>query len=141
MKVGRPKGSIKDLNRFKIMNPNWRKIDVDGVWYNRYIRQGYFTDCTRLILQENVVPKVLKLGRPKASKNKILNVKIQNIDEKVQNPDAKRIIIPVNVIFKRLSFATDVKPSNILVNSRGEIKICDFGVQILPFFIKIIILL
>ena len=27
-----------------------------------------------------------------------------------------------------ISFA-DVKPSNILVNSRGEIKICDFGVS------------
>jgi len=23
----------------------------------------------------------------------------------------------------------DVKPSNVLVNSRGEIKICDFGVS------------
>lgn len=27
------------------------------------------------------------------------------------------------------TFVTDVKPSNMLVNSRGEIKICDFGVS------------
>src|SRR6266496_3553206 len=37
MIVGRPKGTIKDPNRLKIMNPNGRKIDVDGVQYNRYI--------------------------------------------------------------------------------------------------------
>ena len=28
-----------------------------------------------------------------------------------------------------LLFFSDVKPSNILVNSRGEIKICEFGVS------------
>lgn len=34
-----------------------------------------------------------------------------------------------NVFFLIPFFVPDVKPSNILVNSRGEIKLCDFGVS------------
>lgn len=34
----------------------------------------------------------------------------------------------IHVLNDRLIFA-DIKPSNILCNSRGEIKICDFGVS------------
>ena len=29
----------------------------------------------------------------------------------------------------KLKLITDVKPSNLLVNTRGEIKMCDFGVS------------
>ena len=70
----------------KILNPNGRKIDVDGIRYNRYIRQGYSisTDGSRLILPENVVPKVLKVGRKKESEDKTKKIKILNIHEKVK---------------------------------------------------------
>ena len=93
--IGRPKGIVKDPNRLKIINPNGRKIDVYGVQYNKYIRQGYniSTDRTRLILPENAVPKILKVGRPKGVKNKVKKeVKLHNIHEKVQNPDTRRMI-------------------------------------------------
>src|SRR6266496_3399796 len=104
MKVGRPKGTIKDPNRLKIMNPNGRKIDVDGVQYNKYLRQGYISDGIRLILPENAVPIVSKVGRPKHCKNKIETDKINNTKfQKVENPDTKRMIKTDNVTFKRLS--------------------------------------
>src|SRR6266496_2264687 len=103
-KVGRPKGTIKDPNRLKIMNPNGRKIDVDGVQYNKYIRQGYISDGIRLTLPDNDIPKVLKVGRPKSCKNKLKIVKIINTKfHKVENHDTKRMIKTDNVTFKRLS--------------------------------------
>ena len=88
VKVGRPKGTLKDPNRLKIMNPNGRKIDVDGVQYNKYIKQGYVTDGSRLILPENVVPKVFKVGRPRGCKNKVRKVKIEveNLHSRVGRP-------------------------------------------------------
>jgi len=102
--IGRPKGTVKDPNRLKIINPNGRKIDVDGVQYKKYIRQGYdvSVDKTRIVLPENVTPKILKPGRPKGCKNKVTKVKIQNIHEKVENPDTKRMIRTDNVTFKTL---------------------------------------
>jgi len=72
LKVGRPKGTIKVPGRLKIKNPNGIKIDADSAQYNKNTRKGYniSADGMKLLLPENVVPKILKFGKPKGSKNK-----------------------------------------------------------------------
>src|SRR5258708_2067312 len=105
-KAGRPKGVVKDPNRLKIKNPNGHKIDVDGVQYNKFIRQGYevSNDRTELILPRNVVPKVFKVGRPKGIKNKVQKSHIiVNKYEKVINPDTKRLIKTNGMTFKNIN--------------------------------------
>src|SRR5258708_4408044 len=105
-KAGRPKGVVKDPNRLKIKNPNGHKIDVDGVQYNKFIRQGYevSNDRTELILPKNVVPKVFKVGRPKGIKNKVQKSHIiVNKNEKVVNPDTKRLIKTNGMTFKNIN--------------------------------------
>src|SRR5258708_6082285 len=105
-KAGRPKGVVKDPNRLKIKNPNGHKIDVDGVQYNKFIRQGYevSNDRTELILPRNVVPKVFKVGRTKGIKNKVKkSYIIVNKYEKVINPDTKRLIKTNGMTFKNIN--------------------------------------
>ena len=41
------------------------------------------------------------------------------------------LIVLINLLIgSMLIFFTDMKPSNMLVNTNGEVKICDFGVSI-----------
>jgi len=99
-KPGRPKGTKKDPNRLKILNPNGRKIDVGGIQYNRYLKKGYAEseDGTRLKLEEGLsAERIIKRGRPKKIKTAVNN------HVKVENPDTKRMIKTDGLTFKNLS--------------------------------------
>ena len=75
-----PRGRLKTLIARKSSIRTGEKIDVDGVHYNEYIRQGYINDGSRLILPENTIPKISKIRKPKRCK-----VKTENIHEKVNH--------------------------------------------------------
>ena len=42
---------------------------------------------------------------------------------------AKQIISYLSILNNQNLYHSDIKPSNILINSAGEIKLCDFGVS------------
>ena len=66
--TGRPRGSTKDPNRRRVINPNNRKIDFEGKQYYEWINKGYKLDGERLVKDENFTPQEVTRrprGRPR----------------------------------------------------------------------------
>ena len=68
--VGRLRGSTKDPNRRRILNPEGRRIDLGGPQYNNWIKNGYkvHRDETKLVIDESFTGDrnaTRPVGRPK----------------------------------------------------------------------------
>jgi hypothetical protein len=95
--TGRPRGSTKDPNRRRVINPNNRKIDFEGKQYYELINKGYKLDGEKLVKDENFTPqKVTKRprGRPRTIP---LSSHIH-----VVNPESGRMIKTNTQYFRKL---------------------------------------
>jgi hypothetical protein len=100
--VGRLKGSTKDPNRRKILNPEGRRIDFGGIQYNKWIKNGYKVkrDGTKLVIDRSFTGDrnaTTPVGRPRGKAAVVPD------SEKVKNPETGRLIKKGAVTFKKLT--------------------------------------
>ena len=100
--AGRPRGTTKDPNRRRIVNPNGRRIDFEGRQYNELIKNGYKLDSdgTKLIIDRNFTGNRnvrRPVGRPRGRTSAIPD------SQKVKNPESGRMIKKGAYTFKNLS--------------------------------------
>ena len=97
--VGRPRGTKKDPNRRRVINPNRRKIDFEGKQYFEWINKVYElnNDGSELIIDGSFTVDRIKRrpkGRPK--------ITIVSDYEKVRNPESGRLIKTNTPYFRKL---------------------------------------
>ncbi len=102
MNRGRPIGTTKDPNRRRVQNNNGRLIDYGGLQYNRLIQSGYMlnTEGNSLVADPNFTAAIntrRPVGRPSGPARVVPN------EEKVKNPDTKRMINKSGVVFRKLA--------------------------------------
>src|SRR6478609_5609805 len=100
--VGRLRGSTKDPNRRRILNPEGRRIDFCGPQYNKWIKNGYIVnrDGTKLVIDRSFTGDrnaTRPVGRPRGKASVVPD------SQKVKNPETGRLIKKGAVTFKNLT--------------------------------------
>src|SRR6478609_9165201 len=100
--VGRLRGSTKDPNRRRILNPEGRRIDLGGPQYNNWIKNGYkvHRDETKLVIDKSFTGDrnaTRPVGRPKGKAPAVPD------SQRVKNPETGRLIKKGAVTFKNLT--------------------------------------
>src|SRR5271170_8403961 len=100
--VGRPRGSTKDPNRRKVKNPDGRRIDFEGIQYNKWIQNGYKLnrDETKLVIDRRFSgdrSATRPVGRPRGKAPALPD------SQKVKNPESGRPIKKGANTFKKLT--------------------------------------
>src|SRR6476469_1540740 len=100
--VGRLRGSTKDPNRRRILNPEGRRIDFGGIQYKKWIKNGYKVnrDETKLVIDRSFTGDrnaTRPIGRPKGKAPAVPD------SQKVKNPETGRLIKKGAVTFKNLT--------------------------------------
>src|SRR6476619_1734489 len=99
--VGRHRGSTKDPNRRRILNPEGRRIDFGGIQYKKWIKNGYKVnrDGTKLVIDRSFTGDrnaTRPVGRPKGKAAAV------TYSKKVKNPKYVRLIKKGAVTYKKL---------------------------------------
>src|SRR6476619_7640689 len=100
--VGRFRGSTKDPNRRRILNPEGRRIDFGSPQYNKWIKNGYKVnrDGTKLVIDRSFTGDrnaTRPVGRPKGKAPAVPD------SQKVKNPETGRLIKKGAYKFKQLA--------------------------------------
>ncbi|CAI4037750.1 hypothetical protein SMKI_04G0820 [Saccharomyces mikatae IFO 1815] len=118
---------VRELSIVKNVKPHENIITFYGAYYNQHINNEIiilmeYSDCGSLDKILSVYKRFVQRGSVSKKKTWFNELTISKISYGVLN-GLDHLYRQYKIIHR------DIKPSNVLINSKGQIKLCDFGVS------------
>ncbi|CAI4057924.1 hypothetical protein N7582_000967 [Saccharomyces uvarum] len=118
---------VRELSIVKNVKPHENIITFYGAYYNQHINNEIiilmeYSDCGSLDKILSVYKRFVQRGTVSSKKTWFNELTISKISHGVLN-GLDHLYRQYKIIHR------DIKPSNVLINSKGQIKLCDFGVS------------
>lgn len=118
---------VRELSIVKNVKPHENIITFYGAYYNQHINNEIiilmeYSDCGSLDKILSVYKRFVQRGTVSSKKTWFNELTISKIAYGVLN-GLDHLYRQYKIIHR------DIKPSNVLINSKGQIKLCDFGVS------------
>ncbi|KOG96177.1 putative mitogen-activated protein kinase kinase MKK2 [Saccharomyces eubayanus] len=132
LKNGKKTFALKTINTLNT-DPEYQKQIFRELQFNKSFKSNYIVQYYGMFTDERNSSIYIAMeymgGRSLEATYKNLLRRGGRISEKVMGKIAESVLRGLSYLHERKVIHRDIKPQNILLNEKGEIKLCDFGVS------------